>query len=146
MTVLRMDNVGIVVADLDATVAFFVELGLELEGRMLVEDEWAGRVVGLDGVRVDVAMMRTPDGNSKLELMSYRHPAAVGGEPDAPANALGLRRLMFAVDDIEDVLARLRTHGAELIGEVTRFEDMFLMCYLRGPEGLMIALAEPLTS
>ena len=144
MTVLRMDNVGIVVEDLDAIVAFFLEVGLELEGRTLVEDEWAGRVTGLDGVRVDVAMMRTPDGNSKLELMSYRHPAAVAGVPDAPANALGLRRLMFAVDDLEDVLARLRTHGAELMGEVTRFQDMFLLCYVRGPEGLMIALAEQL--
>lgn len=145
MTVLRMDNVGIVVEDLDATVAFFLELGLELDGRTLVEDEWAARVVGLDSVRVDVAMMRTPDGHSKLELMSYRHPAAVDGMPDAPANALGLRRLMFAVDDLDDVLTRLRTHGAELIGEVARFQDMFLICYVRGPESLMVALAEPLS-
>jgi catechol 2,3-dioxygenase-like lactoylglutathione lyase family enzyme len=145
MTVLRMDNVGIVVEDLDAVVAFFVELGLELEGRALVEDEWAGRVVGLEGVRVDVAMVRTPDGHSKLELMSFRHPRGVGAVPDAPANTLGLRRLMFAVDDLEDVLTRLRTHGAELVGEVERFQDLFLLCYVRGPEGLLVGLAEPLT-
>ena len=144
MTVLRMDNVGIVVEDLDAAVAFFVELGLELEGRMPVEDEWAGRVVGLDGARSEIAMVRTPDGNGKLELMRYRHPAAVGAGQPSPVNTLGLHRLMFTVDDIEDALARLRPHGAELIGEVVRFEDMFLLCYIRGPEGIVIGLAEQL--
>ncbi len=145
MTVLRMDNVGIVVSDLDAAVAFFVELGLELEGRMPVDGEWAGRVVGIDGARSEVAMVRTPDGTSKLELMRYRRPAATGAGRPSPVNTLGLHRLMFAVDDLEDVLARLRPHGAELIGEVVRFEDMFLLCYIRGPEGIVIGLAEPLT-
>jgi catechol 2,3-dioxygenase-like lactoylglutathione lyase family enzyme len=145
MTVLRMDNVGIVFDDLDAAVAFFVELGLEVDGRMTVEGEWADRIVGLVDQRVDVAMMRTPDGHSKLELMSYRQPAMISPEPrDAPANTLGIRRLMFAVDDIEDTVARLRRHGAELIGEVVRFEDIFLLCYLRGPEGVIVALAEEL--
>jgi catechol 2,3-dioxygenase-like lactoylglutathione lyase family enzyme len=145
MTVLRMDNVGIVFDDLDAAVAFFVELGLEVDGRMTVEGEWADRIVGLVDQRVDVAMMRTPDGHSKLELMSYRQPAMISPEPrDAPANTLGIRRLMFAVDDVEDTVARLRRHGAELIGEVVRFEDIFLLCYLRGPEGVIVALAEEL--
>ncbi|MDQ3785803.1 MAG: VOC family protein [Actinomycetota bacterium] len=144
MTVVRMDNVGIVVEDLDAAVAFFVELGLELEGRMPVEDEWAARVVGIDGARSEVAMVRTPDGTSKLELMRYRQPAAVGAGQPSPVNTLGLHRLMFAVDYLEDVLARLRPHGAELVGEVVRFEDMFLLCYIRGPEGIVIGLAEQL--
>jgi len=145
MTVLRMDNVGIVLENLEAAVAFFTELGLELEGEIQVEGPWADRTVGLEGVRVDVAMMRTPDGHSKLELMQFQRPPAVGVEPKAaPSNALGLRRLMFAVDDIEDTIARLRTHGAELVGEVVRFEDIFLLCYLRGPEGIIVALAEQL--
>ncbi len=145
MTVLRMDNVGIVFADLDAAVAFFVELGLEVEGTTTVEGEWSDRVVGLDGQRVKIAMMRTPDGHSKLELMSYEKPAMITPEPaDAPANTLGIRRLMFAVDDIEDTITRLRTHGAELVGEVVRYEDIFLLCYLRGPEGVVVALAEEL--
>ncbi len=145
MTVLRMDNVGIVLENLEAAVAFFTELGLELEGEMQVEGPWADRTVGLEGVRVGVAMMRTPDGHSKLELMQFQRPPAVGVEPKAaPSNALGLRRLMFAVDDIEDTIARLRTHGAELVGEVVRFEDIFLLCYLRGPEGIIVALAEQL--
>lgn len=145
MTVLRMDNVGIVFEDLEAAVAFFTELGLELEGEMQVDGPWADRTVGLEGVRVDVAMMRTPDGHSKLELMQFQHPPAVDVEPKvAPSNALGLRRLMFAVDDINDTIARLRTHGAELVGEVVRFEDIFLLCYLRGPEGIIVALAEQL--
>lgn len=145
MAVVRMDNVGIVFEDLDAAVAFFVELGLELEGRMTVEGEWSDRIVGLDGQCVDVAMMRTPDGHSKLELMSYQRPAAIRPEPhNAPPNTLGLRRLMFAVDDIEDTIARLRTHGAELVGEVVRYENIFLLCYLRGPEGVIVALAEEL--
>jgi catechol 2,3-dioxygenase-like lactoylglutathione lyase family enzyme len=146
MTVKRMDNVGIVFADLDAAVAFFAELGLEVEGTMTVEGEWSDRIVGLDGQRVDIAMLRTPDRHSKLELMSYRTPTMISPEPrNAPPNTLGLRRLMFAVDDIEDTIARLRTHGAELVGEVVRYEDIFLLCYLRGPEGVIIALAEELS-
>ncbi len=145
MTVLRMDNVGIVVEDLDAAIAFFVELGLELEGRMPIEDEWAARVVGLAGARSEVAMVRTPDGNGKLELMSYRHPTAVGAGQRPPVNTVGLHRVMFTVDDLEGVLDRLRTHGAELVGEVVRFQDMFLICYVRGPEGIVVALAEQLT-
>ena len=145
MAVVRMDNVGIVFEDLDAAVAFFTELGLELDGRTTIEGEWSDRVVALDGQRVDIAMMKTPDGHSKLELMSYQRPAVITPEPkNAPANTLGIRRLMFAVDDIEDTIARLRSHGAELIGEVVRYEDIFLLCYLRGPEGVTIALAEEL--
>ena len=141
-----MDNVGIVFDDLDAAVAFFAELGLELEGRTTIEGEWSDRVVGLDGQCVDIAMMRTPDGHSKLELMSYQRPTAISPEPrNAPANTLGIRRLMFAVDDIEDTIARLRAHGAELIGEVVRYQDLFLLCYLRGPEGVIVALAEELS-
>ena len=145
MTIRRMDNVGVVVADLAAAIAFFVELGLELEGQAAVQGRWADRVVGLDGVRVDVAMMRTPDGHGRLELMKFHSPAAVSAEPkNAPANTLGIRRIMFAVDDIEDVLARLRAHGAELIGEVAQYEDMYRLCYIRGPEGIIVALAEQL--
>jgi catechol 2,3-dioxygenase-like lactoylglutathione lyase family enzyme len=145
MAVLRMDNVGIVFVDLDAAVAFFAELGLELEGRMTVEGEWSDRVVGLSGQRVDIAMMRTPDGHNKLELMSYQRPEPITPQPqDAPANTLGIRRLMFAVDDIHDTIERLRRHGAELIGDVVRYEDIFLLCYLRGPEGVIVALAEQL--
>jgi catechol 2,3-dioxygenase-like lactoylglutathione lyase family enzyme len=145
VTVLRMDNVGIVFDDLDAAVAFFVDLGLELEGTMTVEGEWSDRIVGLDGQRVDIAMLRTPDGHSKLELMSYQTPAMISPEPrNAPPNTLGIRRLMFAVDDIQDTLDRLRTHGAELVGEVVQYEDVFLLCYLRGPEGVIVALAEEL--
>jgi catechol 2,3-dioxygenase-like lactoylglutathione lyase family enzyme len=140
-----MDNVGIVVDDLAAAIAFFVELGLELEGEMPVEGRWVDRVVGLDGVRVDIAMMRTPDRHSRLELTKFHSPAAVGAAPkNAPANALGIRRIMFAVDDIDDVIARLRAHGAELVGEVAQYEDMYRLCYLRGPEGIIVALAEQL--
>jgi catechol 2,3-dioxygenase-like lactoylglutathione lyase family enzyme len=146
MTVKRLDNIGIVFADLGAAVAFFVELGLELEGTMTVEGEWSDRIVGLDGQRVDIAMLRTPDGHSKLELMSYQKPTMISPEPKtAPPNTLGLRRLMFAVDDIGDTIARLRPHGAELIGEVVRYEEIFLLCYLRGPEGVIVALAEELS-
>ena len=140
-----MDNVGIVVDKLAATVAFFVELGLELEGEMTVEGPWVDRVVGLDGVRTDIAMMRTPDGHGGLELMKFQRPTAVSPEPkNAPANTLGIRRSMFAVDDIGDVLARLRAHGAELVGEVAQYEDKYRLCYLRGPEGIIVALAEQL--
>jgi catechol 2,3-dioxygenase-like lactoylglutathione lyase family enzyme len=145
MTVQRLDNVGIVVDDLEAAVAFFVELGLELEGEATVEGRWVDRVVGLDRVRSDIAMMRTPDGHSRLELTKFHTPAAVGAEPNAAANTLGIRRIMFAVDDIEGVLARLRAHGAELVGEVEQYEDSYRLCYVRGPEGIIVALAEQLS-
>jgi catechol 2,3-dioxygenase-like lactoylglutathione lyase family enzyme len=140
-----MDNVGIIVEDLAAMIAFFVELGLELEGEMPVEGGWADRVVGLDGMRVNMAMMRTPDGHSRLELSQFKRPAAIRPEPwNAPVNTLGIRRIMFAVDDIDDVLARLLAHGAELVGEVEQYEDLYRLCYVRGPEGILIALAEEL--
>jgi catechol 2,3-dioxygenase-like lactoylglutathione lyase family enzyme len=143
VTIQRMDNVAIVIDDLDAAVAFFTELGMELEGKGQVEGVWADRTVGLDGVRSDIAMMRTPDGHSKLELTKYHAPAAVGAEPEnPPPNTLGLHRVMFAVDDIDDTVARLRAHGAELLGEVAQYETMFRLCYLRGPAGIIVALAE----
>ena len=143
MTIQRMDNVAIVVDDLDAAVAFFTELGMELEGKGQIEGLWADRTVGLDGVRSDIAMMRTPDGHSKLELTKYHAPAADGAEPEnPPPNTLGLHRVMFAVDDIHDTVARLRAHGAELLGEVAQYESIFLLCYLRGPAGIIVALAE----
>jgi catechol 2,3-dioxygenase-like lactoylglutathione lyase family enzyme len=142
----RMDNVGIVVDDLEAAIAFFVELGMELEGKAQIEGLWADRTVGLDGVRSDIAMMRTPDGHSKLELAKYHTPAAVcAGPANPPPNTLGLHRVMFAVDDIDDVLARLRTHGAELVGELAQYEDSYRLCYVRGPEGIIVALAEQLS-
>jgi len=145
MTIRRMDNVGIVVDDLAAAIAFFVELGLELEGEAPVEGRSVDRLVGLEGVRADIAMMRTPDGHSRLELTRFHRPMAISSQPkDAPANTLGIRRIMFAVEDIEDVVARLRAHGAELVGEVVQYEDSYRLCYLRGPEGILIALAEPL--
>jgi catechol 2,3-dioxygenase-like lactoylglutathione lyase family enzyme len=144
MTVLRMDNVGIVVDDLKSAIAFFVELGLALEGEATVEGQWVDRTVGLNGVRNDIAMLRTPDGHSRLELIKFHTPPATTTEPNAPVNRLGIRRIMFAVEDIEDVLARLRALGAELIGEVTQYEDEYRLCYLRGPEGIIVALAEPL--
>jgi catechol 2,3-dioxygenase-like lactoylglutathione lyase family enzyme len=146
MTLLRMDNVLIVVNDLKAAIAFFAELGLELEGETTVEGQLVDRIVGLDGVRSDIAMMRTPGGHGRLELDKFHTPAAVRAEPeDAPVNTLGIRRIMFAVDDIEDVLARLRTHGAELVGELAQYEDKYRLCYVRGPEGIMIALAQQLS-
>jgi catechol 2,3-dioxygenase-like lactoylglutathione lyase family enzyme len=144
MTVLRMDNVGIVVDDLKSAIAFFVELGLALEGEATVEGQWVDRTVGLNGVRNDIAMLRTPDGHSRLELIKFHTPPATTTEPNAPVNRLGIRRIMFAVEDIEDVLARLRALGAELIGEVTQYENEYRLCYLRGPEGIIVALAEPL--
>jgi len=144
--ILRMDNVGVVVDDLEAAIAFFVELGLELEGEAAVGGRWVDRLVGLDGVRADLAMVRTPDGHGRLELTKFHTPAAVSAEPNAPANTLGMRRIMFAVDNIEDVLARLHSHGAELVGEVEQFEDSYRLCYVRGPAGLMVALAEQLGS
>ncbi|NES30323.1 VOC family protein [Micromonospora terminaliae] len=141
-----MDHVGIVVGDLEAAVAFFTELGMELEGEAAVEGKWVDRVNGLDGVQVDMAMMRTPDGHSKVELTAFRAPAAVSAEPAvAPPNTLGIRNIMFAVDDIDDVVARLRNHGAELVGEVERYEDSYRLCYVRGPEGIIVALAEQLS-
>lgn len=146
MTIQRMDNVGIVVENLNAAIAFFTELGLEREGEAQIEGIWADRTVGLEGVRSDIAMMRTPDGHSKLELMKYHTPAAIGARPhNPPPNTLGLHRVMFAVDDIEDVIARLRTHGAELVGELAQYEDSYRLCYLRGPEGIIVALAEQLS-
>ena len=146
MTIQRMDNVGIVVDDLEAAIAFFVELGMELEGTAQIEGRWADRTVGLDGVRSDIAMMRTPDGHSKLELAKYHTPAAVTAEPEnPPPNTLGLHRVMFAVDDIDDVVARLRVHGAELLGGLAQYEDSYRLCYVRGPEGIIVALAEQLS-
>jgi catechol 2,3-dioxygenase-like lactoylglutathione lyase family enzyme len=145
MAIKRMDNILIVVDDLEAAIAFFVELGMELEGQTTVEGPSVDRVVGLDGVRSDIAMMRTPDGHGRLELDKFHTPPAVRAEPvNAPVNTLGIRRIMFAVDDIEDVLARLQTLGAELIGEVVRYEDSYRLCYIRGPEGIIVALAEEL--
>jgi catechol 2,3-dioxygenase-like lactoylglutathione lyase family enzyme len=142
VTVQRMDNVGIVVESLDAAISFFAELGLELEGRATVEGEWAGRVTGLGDQRVEIAMMRTPDGHSRLELSRFLTPPPVADHRNAPVNALGYLRVMFAVDDIDDTLARLRKHGAELVGEVVQFEDVYRLCYIRGPEGLLMGLAE----
>jgi catechol 2,3-dioxygenase-like lactoylglutathione lyase family enzyme len=143
MTLLRMDNVLLVVDDLKAAIAFFAELGLELEGETTVEGSSVDRLVGLDGVRSQIATMRTPDGHGRLELDKFLTPPAVRAEPeDAPVNALGIRRIMFAVDDIENVLGRLRSHGAELVGEVVQYEDQYRLCYVRGPEGIMVALAE----
>ena len=145
MTLQRMDNVLIVVDDLEAAKAFFVELGMQLEGETTVEGRWAAQVVGLENVRADIAMMRTPDGHGRVELSKFHTPAAVRSEPkSAPANALGIRRIMFAVDDLEDVLARLHAHGAELVGDVTQYEDMYRLCFIRGPEGIIIGLAEQL--
>ncbi|MFI6642555.1 VOC family protein [Streptomyces sp. NPDC050504] len=145
MAIQRMDNVGIVVDDLDAAVGFFVELGMELEGRAEVQGPFADRCTGLDGVRCDIAMLRTPDGHSRLELAKYRSPAPIDAGPrDRPHNVLGTHRVMFAVDDIEDTVARLRPHGAELMGGIARFEDVYLLCYVRGPEGVIVGLAEQL--
>jgi catechol 2,3-dioxygenase-like lactoylglutathione lyase family enzyme len=140
-----MDNVLIVVADIDAAIAFFVELGMTLEGRMPIEGRWVDRVIGLDGARQEIAMLRMPDGHGGIELARFHSPPALRLEPeDAPVNTLGIRRVMFAVDDLDEVLERLRTHGAELVGEVVRYEDAYVLCYVRGPEGIMVALAQPL--
>ena len=145
MTLQRMDNVLIVVDDLEAAKAFFVELGMELEGEMPLEGRWVDLSVGLENVRCEIAVMRTPDGHGRIELDKFHAPAAVRGEPkNPPVNTLGIRRIMFAVDDIDDVLARLRAHGAELVGEVAQYEDMYRLCYIRGPEGIIVALAEQL--
>ena len=145
MAVQRMDNVGIVVEDLAATIEFFRELGLELEGRATIEGEWAGRVTGLGEQRVEIAMMRTPDGHSRLELSQFLTPPPVADHRNAPVNALGYLRVMFAVEDIDDTLARLRKRGAQLVGtEVVQYEDEYRLCYIRGPEGLLIGLAQEL--
>jgi catechol 2,3-dioxygenase-like lactoylglutathione lyase family enzyme len=145
MALKRMDNVGIVFEDIKRAIAFFEELGLELEGEARIEGEWADRVVGLKGELVDIAVMRSPDGHNKLELMQFIKPQVITPEPkNAPANTLGIRRIMFAVDDIHDTIARLRTHGAELIGEVVDYKDIYRLCYLRGPEDVTIALAQEL--
>jgi catechol 2,3-dioxygenase-like lactoylglutathione lyase family enzyme len=146
MALQRMDNVLIVVEDLEAAKAFFTELGMDLEGETTVEGPWVDATVGLTGVRCDIAMMRTPDGHGCVELSRFHTPPAVRAEPeDAPSNALGLRRIMFAVDDIDDVVTRLRAnHGAELVGEIAQYQDIYRLCFLRGPEGIVIGLAERL--
>ena len=144
MTVKRMDNVGIVVESLDAAISFFAELGLELEGRATIEGEWAGRVTGVRDQRVEIAMMRTPDGHSRLELSRFLTPPVVADHRNAPVNALGYLRVMFAVDDIDDTLARLGERGAQLVGEVVQYENAYRLCYIRGPEGVLIGLAQEL--
>src|SRR5881394_3045413 len=142
MALTRMDNVGIVVESLDTAISFFADLGLELEGRATIEGEWAGRVTGLRHMRVEIAMMRTPDGHSRLELSRFLTPPVIADHRNAPVNALGYLRVMFAVDDIDDTLARLRKHGAQLVGEVVQYEQVYRLCYIRGPEGLLIGLAQ----
>jgi catechol 2,3-dioxygenase-like lactoylglutathione lyase family enzyme len=146
MTIQRMDHVSVVVDDLEAAIAFFVELGMELEGQAPIEGRSVDRVNALDGVRVDIAMMRTPDGHGRLELTKFHTPAAVSAEPqNAPPNTLGLRSVMFAVDDVHAAVARLRAHGAELVGEVAQYQDSYRLCYVRGPAGIIVALAEQLS-
>jgi catechol 2,3-dioxygenase-like lactoylglutathione lyase family enzyme len=144
MTVKRMDNIGIVVESLDVAIAFFAELGLELEGRATIEGAWAGRVTGLRDQRVEVAMMRTPDGHSRLELSRFLAPPVVADHRSAPVNALGYLRVMFAVEDLDDTLARLRKRGAQIVGDVVQYENAYRLCYIRGPEGLLIGLAQEL--
>ena len=144
MTVERMDNVGIVVESIDVAIAFFSELGLRLEGRATIEGDWAGRVTGLGSQHVEIAMMVTPDGHSRLELSRFLTPPVVADHRNAPVNSLGYLRVMFAVEDIDDTLARLRQHGAQLVGDVVQYEDVYRLCYIRGPEGLLIGLAEEL--
>ncbi len=144
MTVKRMDNVGIVVEDLDAAIVFFTELGLGLEGRAMVEGEWAGRITGLGNQRVEIAMMVTPDGHSRLEISRFLEPPVVADHRNAPVNALGYLRVMFAVDDLDDTLARLAARGAKLVGEVVQYGDSYRLCYIRGPEGVLIGLAQQL--
>ena len=144
MSVKRMDNVGIVVESLDVAIAFFVELGLKLEGRATIEGEWAGRITGVRDQQVEIAMLVTPDGHSRLELSRFITPPVVADHRNAPVNALGYLRVMFAVDDIDDTLARLRARGAQLVGEVVQYEQAYRLCYIRGPEGLLIGLAEEL--
>src|SRR4051794_20856956 len=146
MTLQRMDNVLIVVEDIEAAKAFFAELGMELEGETTVEGPWVDETIGLDDVRADIAMMRAPDGHGRVELTRFHRPPAVRVEPEnAPANALGLRRIMFAVDDLDDVVARLRNHGAELLDQIAQYEDLYRVCFMRGPEGIIVGLAEQLS-
>ena len=146
MTLRRMDNVLIVVEDLEAAIAFFTELGMELEGQTQVEGSFVDRTVGLEGVRADIAMMRPPDGHGRVELSRFLTPAAISREPrNAPANTLGISRIMFAVEDIDDVVARLRTHGAELLDDIAQYEDFYRLCFIRNPEGFIIGLAEQLS-
>jgi catechol 2,3-dioxygenase-like lactoylglutathione lyase family enzyme len=145
MAVKRMDNVGIVVESLDTAIAFFAELGLKLQGRATIEGEWAGRVTGLGSQRVEIAMLVTPDGHSRLELSRFLTPPVVADHRNAPVNALGYLRVMFAVDDLDATLERLRTRGARLVGEVVQYEEAYRLCYIRGPEGLLIGLAEELS-
>ena len=142
MALMRMDNMGIVVESLDTAIAFFTELGMTLEGRATIEGEWAGRVTGLGDQHVEIAMMVTPDGHSRLELSRFLAPPVVADHRNAPVNALGYLRVMFAVDDLDDTLDRLRTHGAQLVGDVVQYENVYRLCYIRGPEGLLIGLAE----
>ncbi|MGS0622524.1 VOC family protein [Ralstonia sp. VS2407] len=144
MTVKRMDNVGIVVADIDAAVAFFTELGLELEGRAPIEGDWADGVTGLPGMRVEIVMMRTPDGHGRLELSRFLAPPVVADHRVAPVNALGYLRVMFTVEDIDDTVARLSKRGAALVGDVVQYGDVYRLCYIRGPEGILLGLAEEL--
>jgi catechol 2,3-dioxygenase-like lactoylglutathione lyase family enzyme len=145
MTLQRMDNVLVVVDDLEAAKAFFAELGMELEGEATNEGPWVDRIIGLEGVRADLAMMRTPDGHGRIELTKFHTPPAVTPEPEsAPVNTLGLRRIMFSVEDIDDVVARLRRHGAELVGEVGQYQDIYRLCFMRSPEGFIVGLAERL--
>src|SRR3954452_11331043 len=145
MTIKRMDNVLIVVEDLEAAKAFFAELGMVVAGETTVEGPWVGQVIGLDDVRADIVMMQTPDGHGRVELSKFHTPPAVRAEPeDAPSNALGIRRIMFAVEDIDDVVARLREHGGELLREIAQYEDLYRLCFMRGPEGIIIGLAEEL--
>src|SRR6266851_7882276 len=146
MALKRMDNVGIVVDDLGGRIDFFRELGLELEGRATIEGEWAGRVTGLGDQRVEIAMMRMPDGHGRIEISRFLTPPVVADHRNAPVNALGYLRVMFAVDDLDETLTRLRKHGAQLVGEVVQYEDSYQLCYIRGPEGLLVGLAEPLGS
>ena len=146
MTLKRMDNVGIVVESLDTAISFFVELGLKLEGRATIEGEWAGRVTGLESQRVEIAMLVTPDGHSRLELSRFLAPPVVADHRNDPVNAFGYLRVMFAVDDVDETLVRLRRRGAQLIGEVVQYEEAYRLCYIRGPEGLLIGLAEELKS
>ena len=144
MALKRMDNVGIVVESLDTAIAFFVELGLRLEGRGTIEGEWAGRITGLKDQRVEIAMMVTPDGHSRLELSRFLAPPVIADHRNAPVNALGYLRVMFAVDDLDETLARLHQHGAQLVGDVVQYEEVYRLCYIRGPEGILIGLAEDL--
>jgi catechol 2,3-dioxygenase-like lactoylglutathione lyase family enzyme len=146
MAIKRMDHVSVIVDDLEAAKAFFVELGMEVEGQAVVSGDWVDRVNALEGVEVEMAMLRTTDGHNKIELTAFRSPTASTAEPSAPVNTIGYRTVMFEVDDIRDTVERMRSHGAELVGEIAQFEQMYLICYLRGPSGIIVALAEDISS